>query len=133
MRFFFVMLMAVLAFTSTAEAKLRYNITHHRLVHSQHHRLVKAQHIGYASYYGSGYRTANGERFKPYELTAAHRSLPFGSRVRVTNLQNGRSVIVRINDRGPFIRGRIIDLSVGAAEQIGMLASGIAKVTISIL
>jgi len=71
---------------------------------------------GMASYYKSGRRTANGERFNPNGYTAAHRSLKFGTKVRVTNLRNGRSVIVRINDRGPFIRGRIIDLTYGAAR-----------------
>src|SRR5262245_15985902 len=76
-----------------------------------------------ASYYGkelAGRRTASGERFNPSAMTAAHRTLPFGTRVRVTNTHNGRSVIVRINDRGPFVKGRSIDLSSGAARAIGM-------------
>jgi peptidoglycan lytic transglycosylase len=76
-----------------------------------------------ASYYGkelAGRRTASGERFNPGAMTAAHRTLPFGTRVRVTNIHNGRSVIVRINDRGPFVKGRSIDLSSGAARAIGM-------------
>lgn len=88
---------------------------------------------GLASYYKSGKKTANGERFNPNGLTAAHRTLPFGTRVRVTNLRNGKSVVVRINDRGPFIRGRVIDLSLGAANFVGMTKSGVAKVTYSIL
>ena len=75
---------------------------------------------GGASWYGSGHRTANGEHFNPNGLTAAHRSLPFGTRVRVENRRTGRSVIVRINDRGPFVRGRIIDLSRGSARALGM-------------
>ena len=75
---------------------------------------------GAASWYGSGHRTANGERFNPNGMTAAHRSLPFGTRVRVENKQSGRSVVVRINDRGPFVRGRIIDLSRGSARALGM-------------
>ena len=75
---------------------------------------------GVASWYGSGRRTANGEPFNPNGLTAAHRTLPFGTHVRVTNHKNGRSVIVRINDRGPFVRGRSIDLAKGAARAIGM-------------
>nr|WP_050783496.1 septal ring lytic transglycosylase RlpA family protein [Methylobacterium nodulans] len=79
-----------------------------------------AAQTGGASWYASGQRTANGERFNPNDLTAAHRSLPFGSRVRVTNTANGRSVVVRINDRGPFARGRIIDLSRASARAIGM-------------
>lgn len=91
---------------------------------------------GVASYYGydfSGNRTAAGERFNPEGMTAAHRSLPFGTRVRVTNTRNGRSVVVRINDRGPFIRGRVIDLSTGAARILGMMGSGIAPVKIEVL
>ncbi|HKS13733.1 MAG TPA: septal ring lytic transglycosylase RlpA family protein [Pseudomonas sp.] len=88
---------------------------------------------GTASYYGSrhhGKRTASGERFNQHGLTAAHRSLPFGSRVRVTNLANQRSVVVRINDRGPHSRGRLIDLSRAAAQKIGMIRSGTARVRV---
>jgi hypothetical protein len=91
---------------------------------------------GHASWYGPGFagrRTANGEVFNPSELTAAHRTLPFGTQVRVTNLNNGLSVIVRINDRGPFKPGRIIDLSRGAAERIRMIGSGTARVRIELL
>ena len=80
-----------------------------------------------ASYYGkelAGRRTASGERFNPSAMTAAHRTLRFGTRVRVTNSRNGRSVVVRINDRGPFVKGRSIDLSSGAARAIGMGSSG---------
>ena len=75
---------------------------------------------GQASWYGSGHRTANGERFNPNGMTAAHRSLPFGTRVRVENKRTGRSVVVRINDRGPFVHGRIIDLSRSSARALGM-------------
>ena len=82
--------------------------------------LPAAAQSGAASWYGSGHRTANGERFNPNGLTAAHRSLPFGTRVRVENTRTGRSVVVRINDRGPFVRGRIIDLSRGSARALGM-------------
>jgi len=91
---------------------------------------------GIASWYGydgSGSRTASGERYNPEGLTAAHRSLPMGTKIRVTNTRNGRSVVVRINDRGPFIRGRIIDLSAGAARLLGMIGSGIAPVSLEIL
>ena len=91
---------------------------------------------GTASYYGKahhGKRTASGERFNLNALTAAHRTLPFGTRVKVTNLDNGRSVVVRINDRGPFRRGRIIDLSRAAAEQLNMLRSGTAPVRLESL
>lgn len=88
---------------------------------------------GMASYYGAelaGNRTASGERFNPGAMTAAHRTLPMGAKVRVTNKSNGKSVIVRINDRGPFAKGRIIDVSRGAAEKISMVRSGTARVTI---
>lgn len=91
---------------------------------------------GKASYYGSrhhGNRTASGERFNQNGLTAAHRQLPFGTRVKVTNLDNDKSVVVRINDRGPHARGRLIDLSRAAAEQIGMLRSGTAPVRVQSL
>ncbi|MEX2534663.1 MAG: septal ring lytic transglycosylase RlpA family protein [Trueperaceae bacterium] len=86
---------------------------------------------GMASWYGPGFAgrlTANGEIFDPAQLTAAHRTLPFNTHLRVTNLSNGRSVTVRINDRGPFIGDRIIDLSRAAAERIGMLGRGTATV-----
>ena len=91
---------------------------------------------GMASYYSdelAGNRTASGERFDPAQLTGAHRSLPFGSLVRVTNVSNGDSVVVRINDRGPFSRGRVIDISHAAARQIGMHRSGTARVKLALL
>jgi len=85
---------------------------------------------GIASHYSGG-RTANGEHMRASAMTAAHRSLPFGTMVRVTNRHNGRSVVVRINDRGPFIRGRVIDLSTAAARGIGM--DGLAPVTLAVV
>jgi len=88
---------------------------------------------GLASYYKSGKRTANGESFNPMGMTAAHRSLPFGTKVLVTNVKTGQSVVVRINDRGPFIKGRVIDLSLGAARVVGLTRAGIAKVTFEVL
>jgi rare lipoprotein A len=91
---------------------------------------------GQASWYGPGFygnRTANGEVFRPGTLTAAHRWLPFGTRVRVTNLYNGRSTVVRINDRGPFHGSRIIDLAHGAAQQLGVTSSGVAQVRLEVL
>jgi rare lipoprotein A len=81
-----------------------------------------------ASYYSEGKRTANGERYNPNGYTAAHRSMPFGTRLHVTNPRTGRSVTVRINDRGPFIRGRSLDLSKGAARAIGLTRQGVGKV-----
>jgi rare lipoprotein A len=90
-------------------------------------------HVGVASYYGrefAGRRTASGERYDPHRLTAAHRSLPFGTRVRVTNLDNGRSIVVRVNDRGPQRRDRIMDVSSRAAERLGFAGAGLARVRI---
>ena len=86
---------------------------------------------GHASYYGNelaGNRTANGERFNPQAMTAAHRTLPFGTKLRVTNLSNGKSVVVRINDRGPFVKKRLIDLSLASARKISMVSAGEAIV-----
>ncbi len=91
---------------------------------------------GMASWYGPGFhgrRSASGERFNQNAMTAAHRTLPFGTQVRVTNINNGRSAIVRINDRGPFTGGRVIDLSRAAASAIGMLGSGVAPVRVEVL
>ena len=91
---------------------------------------------GIASYYADefdGRPTSNGETYDMHALTAAHRTLPFNTRVRVTNLSNGKSVVVRINDRGPFVSDRIIDLSYGAAEEISMVGPGTARVTLEIL
>ena len=89
-----------------------------------------------ASYYADKYhgrKTSNGEVFNMYDLTAAHKTLPFNTKVKVTNLSNGKSVVVRINDRGPFIKGREIDLSKAAAVKIGMIKSGTAKVSLEIV
>ena len=88
---------------------------------------------GHASWYKMGKVTASGERFNPNGLTAAHRTLPFGTKVRVKNLRNGRSVVVRINDRGPFIKGRVIDLALGAARYDGLHRSGTARVALQVL
>jgi len=91
---------------------------------------------GDASYYASdfqGRKTASGEVFDMHQLTAAHRTLPMGTRVRVVNLDNGREVVVRINDRGPFARGRVIDLSYAAATELDMIGPGVAPVRLEIL
>jgi rare lipoprotein A len=92
--------------------------------------------IGMASYYGAAFHdrvTASGERFDTRAMTAAHRTLPFGTRVRVTNLQNGRTVVVRINDRGPFVKGRVLDLSRAAARELRLLARGTERVRLEVL
>ena len=91
---------------------------------------------GTASWYGPGFHgrtTANGERYNMQELTAAHKTLAFGTRVKVTNTRNGNEVVVRINDRGPYVGSRVIDLSKAAAEELGMIRSGTAPVSIEIL
>ena len=88
---------------------------------------------GHASWYAMRSRTASGERCNPGAFTAAHRTLPFGTRVKVENLKNGKTVIVRINDRGPFVGGRIIDLTRAAAHEIGLVATGTAKVRVTVL
>ena len=94
----------------------------------------KPTHVqtGIASWYRD-HRTASGERFNVNAMAAAHRTLPFGSKVRVIDLRTGHSVIVRINDRGPYIRGRIIDLTVGAARKLGTYHRGISRVRIEVL
>ncbi len=91
---------------------------------------------GIASWYGSDFHgklTSTGEIYNMHALTAAHKTLPFGAYVRVTNLNNGKSIVVRINDRGPFIKGRIIDLSYAAAKKVGMDITGVAPVKIKVL
>jgi rare lipoprotein A len=93
--------------------------------------LAQADQVGHASWYALHSRTASGEMMNPSEMTAAHRSLPFGTKVLVENLTNGRSVVVRINDRGPFVGGRIIDVSKAAASVLGMLGSGTARVKVT--
>ena len=89
--------------------------------------------VGHASWYSLTSKTASGERCDPGALTAAHRSLPFGTKVKVENLKNGRSVVVRINDRGPFVGGRMIDLTKAAARKLGFISSGIARVRLTVL
>lgn len=91
---------------------------------------LKSEEIGVASYYWQGQKTANGERYNPYAYTAAHKRHPFNSVILVTNLKNGKSVTLRVNDRGPFIKGRIVDVSKRAAIDLGMIKSGITKVKV---
>lgn len=85
---------------------------------------------GGASWYALRSRTASGEMMNPSAMTAAHKTLPLGTKVKVTNLRNGRAVIVRINDRGPFIKGRLIDVSKGAAQKLGFISAGHTRVQI---
>ena len=133
---------------SEASAKSRHHRHHHK-----HHHVAKASpslfdanasiapstggrsFSGVASYYGneSGSRTASGQRFNQNAMTAAHRSLPFGTKLRVTNVASGQSVTVRVNDRGPFVRGRVVDVSYAAAETLGMVGGGVAKVKLDVV
>lgn len=128
------------SYTSAKEKKQN---NHHTIVkkeiHHRHNKFMKKQvknHklIGIASYYGSqfnGRRTASGEIFNKNAMTAAHRTIPFNSKVRVTNLKNNKSVVVKITDRGPWVKNRIMDLSKGAAKSIGI--DGIQKVSLDVI
>jgi rare lipoprotein A len=89
--------------------------------------------LGVASFYTEGTKTASGEKFDTHDLTAAHPSLPFGTRLRVTNTATGRSVTVRVNDRGPYVAGRIVDVSYSAANALGMVDKGVAKVKLDVV
>ena len=105
--------------------------------HARHARKKAFRQVGRASWYGisstRGLRTASGELFNPEAFTGAHPTLPFGTMVKVTNLRNGRSADVRINDRGPFVGGRIIDVSYAAAHELGMMGRGVARVRIEVM
>jgi rare lipoprotein A len=92
-----------------------------------------ATSYGIASFYSDEQLTANGETFNPNAMTAAHPTLPFGTRLRVTNVSTGRSVTVRINDRGPYVAGRVVDVSYSAAESLGIVDRGIAKVKLDVV
>jgi peptidoglycan lytic transglycosylase len=94
---------------------------------------LKLPSQGVASFYTEGARTANGEKFDPNQLTAAHPTLPFGTKLRVTNTTNGQSVTVRVNDRGPFVPGRVVDVSYSAAQALGMVGQGTAKVKLDVM
>ena len=110
--------------------------TKNPIIPLQEEKIIANTFSGRASWYGPGFhgrRTANGEIFNQNALTAAHPSLEFGTKVKVTNLNNGRSVVVRINDRGPYAGGRVIDLSAAAAQSLNMVRSGVARVKVTIL
>ena len=144
-RLFFIptALLLVLQVAATAPAAANVNardsVGHfsrlHHFGHNPHHfpDSTGAARSGVASYYGEPQRLASGGRFDPNAMTAAHKTLPFGTRVRVTHLRNGRSVDVRINDRGPYVAGRVIDLSKAAAGAIGMTKEGTARIKLTVL
>ncbi len=94
---------------------------------------VKPALHGIASFYTEGTKTASGEKFNTLEMTAAHPTLPFGTKLRVTNLTSGRSVTVRVNDRGPYVQGRVVDVSYSAADALGMVGKGVAKVKLDVV
>ncbi|MDB5577008.1 MAG: hypothetical protein JWR80_2184 [Bradyrhizobium sp.] len=94
---------------------------------------TKTASQGIASFYTEGTRTANGEKFNTHDLTAAHPTLPFGTRLRVTNVSTGQAVTVRVNDRGPYVQGRIVDVSYSAADALGMVGKGLANVKLDIV
>jgi rare lipoprotein A len=104
----------------------------------RHHAPVRAVGTqttahGVASFYSDDQETASGEKFDKNELTAAHPTLPFGTRLRVTNVSTGRSVTVRVNDRGPYVRGRVVDVSYSAAEALGIVNKGVANVKLDVV
>ena len=107
--------------------------SHHSRRHARAHDGGSSAHSGMASYYHEPQRLASGDRFNPNALTAAHKTLPFGTKVRVTNNRNGQSVVVTINDRGPYVGGRVIDLSAAAAGAINMKSAGVAPVSLAVL
>jgi rare lipoprotein A len=94
---------------------------------------IKTASHGVASFYTEGTKTASGEKFNTLEMTAAHPTLPFGTRLRVTNVASGRSVTVRVNDRGPYVQGRVVDVSYSAADALGMVGKGVAKVKLDVV
>lgn len=94
---------------------------------------TKTASHGVASFYTEGTKTASGEKFNTLDMTAAHPTLPFGTMLRVTNVASGRSVTVRVNDRGPYVRGRVVDVSYSAADALGMVGKGVAKVKLDVV
>ena len=151
----FVATLTVGGTATEASAKSGHHHRHHLAARHHHHQIVQEapanngfgswlnanasifhatrSFSGIASYYGneSGRKTASGERFNQNAMTCAHRSLPFGTKLRVTH--GGRSVVVTVNDRGPFIRGRVLDLSTGAARAIGLTGAGVGRVTAEVM
>ena len=118
------------------EPRPGYNRLTGRIVNKGSPAKAGMEEVGMISYYGPGFhgkKTANGEIFNQHALTAAHKTFPFNTKLRVTLISTGKSIIVRVNDRGPFKKGRILDLSLGAAKKIGLIKSGTAKARIVVL
>jgi rare lipoprotein A len=134
-------------FSASRQAEVNHNRTasfwtNHRVASARGHAPfaphknaadTKIASQGLASFYTEGVRTANGEKFDAYQLTAAHPTLPFGTKLRVTNVATGRSVTVRVNDRGPYVPGRVVDVSYSAADALGMVGKGVAKVKLDVV
>lgn len=123
--------------TMAMNTQSNYQIEAKEVEHTKQETTKNQQEHGKASYYGSNYgtnrKTASGKPYDKKKLTAAHKTLPFGTIVRVTNKKNGKTVDVEINDRGPFIKGRVIDLSVAAAQELDMMDSGVISVSVDII
>jgi rare lipoprotein A len=117
----------------TANRQASHGKKHERLASRERSSRTHAAMSGLASFYSDDTQTASGEAFDRRRLNAAHPSLPFGTRLRVTNVRNGRSVTVRVNDRGPFANGRIVDVTLAAAEALGMVNEGIVKVALEVV
>lgn len=132
-----ILLILSAAFIASCSSTVRYSNTEYVRPKSSSQPVVSEKVIyGKASYYADkfhGRKTANGETFDMYDYTAAHKELPFNTMIKVTNLNNGKTVVVRINDRGPFIKGREIDLSKGAAEKLDMISAGVVDVKMEII
>lgn len=123
----------IVFFVTSCVSTVYYNSSEHYQLKTTPKKFVE---IGFASYYSdkfAGRKTASGEIYNPDDFTAAHPSLPFGVKVKVTNLENGRAVVVRVNDRGPFVQNRIIDLSKSSAQTLGFINKGIVLVKIEIV
>lgn len=134
--FMFILLSGCVNMNMRSSTASNNDATQYRKFGTTYHVLSTSKNYeerGLASWYGAGFnhrRTTSGERYNMYKLTAAHKTLPFSSHVLVTNLLNGKQVVVRVNDRGPFVRNRLIDLSYAAAKRIGMLGHGTIPVTV---
>jgi rare lipoprotein A len=109
-----------------------YTTNAHSKETQEHHSVIKTINL-VTSWYNYGKKTANGERFNPHAMTAAHKSLPFGTKLRLTNPENNRTIIVTINDRGPYKRGRGLDITVGCAHKLGMYNEGVKRLRVEVL
>ncbi|WP_246801588.1 septal ring lytic transglycosylase RlpA family protein [Bradyrhizobium genosp. L] len=119
--------------TASAPVRTRIAVVHRHTPHASHKDEARIASEGVASFYSETQQTASGEKFDGRELTAAHPTLPFGTRLRVTDVKTGRSVTVRVNDRGPYVPGRVVDVSYSAAQSLGMIGKGVANVRLDVV